>query len=460
MNILNGLRKKISVITVLLIISLILIGISFTNISRAETTPILKPSFIAYSYWGTNESQILAYPGASFLPLTITITYLGPYTLYNVTINSTISYPLILSKGSPIPSLYIPVLNPGTTLKLFGLFNVSKTSQDKVYNETLNIKYTIFKTVPQLNQTIPITQFTTVNYSVPILGIVDLKLVGFKTTPSVIYAGDTAAILTVYLVNQGNVIASNISAYLYTPSQLSPLYSGSNKINIGYLPIGKPINISFPLEIQNITTPVSLIEPYKTVQIPAPFNTTAILVVKGNNINESFDIPIEVKPSAYFVATQIYHNSLTQGESNTYITISLINLGGMASKFVTVTLLPNPVIIPYVSSSVNPLIGVETINYTVGDIPSDTVFNVTFVVSSSSGISPGTYYIPIAISWYQPPTMTPMHQIIEIPITISSSFSLSSLGKVSSVDVLYLVAIIVIIILIVMAIIGVRRRRH
>ena len=458
MNILNSLRKKISIITVLLAISLILVGIPLVHVSKAETIP-LKPSFIAYSYWGTNGSQIIAYPGASFLPLTITITYLGPYTLYNVTINSTISYPLTLSKGDSTPSLYIPVLTPGTTLRLFGLFNISNTSHDGIYNETLNIKYTTFETIPQTNQTIPITQFTTTKYSVPILGYVDLKLAGFKTTPPVIYAGDTAAILTVYLVNQGNVIASNVSAYLYTPSQLSPLYLSSNKINIGYLPIGTPINISFPLEIQNITTTVSLIEPYKTMQIPAPFNTTAILVVKGNDINESFDIPIEVKPSAYFVTTQIYHNSLTPGESNTYLTISLINVGGVTSKFVTVTLLPNPIITPYVSSSINPLIGVETINYTVGDIPSDTAFNVTFVVSSSSGISPGTYYIPIAITWYQPPTMTPMHQIIEIPITISSSFSLN-LSKASSIDVLYLVAIIVIIILIVMAIIGVRRRRH
>ncbi|AFZ70343.1 hypothetical protein Calag_0585 [Caldisphaera lagunensis DSM 15908] len=454
----NKLGKKGSIITILLLISLILVSISFIHVSKAETTPVLKPSFIAYSYWGSNTSPILAYPGASFLPLTITVTYLGPYTLYNVTINSTITYPLILSKGSSIPSLYIPVLTPGTTLKLFGLFNVSNTSNG-IYNETLNIKYTIFKTIPETNQTIPISQFTTIKYSVPILGYVDLKLVGFKTNPPVIYAGDTAAILTVYLVNQGNVIASNVSAYLYTPSQLSPLYLGSNKINIGYLPIGTPVNISFPLEIQNITTPISLIEPYKTVQIPASFNTTAILVIKGNGINESFNIPIEVKPSAYFIATQVYHNSLTQGESNTYLTISLINLGSATSKFVTVTLLPNPVITPYVSSSINPLIGVETINYTVGDIPSNAIFNVTFVISASSGITPGTYYIPILVTWYQPPTMTPMHQVIEIPITISSSFSIGSFSKISSIDILYLVAIIVIIILIVMVIIG-RRRKH
>jgi hypothetical protein len=437
-----------------------IIFISFPYIGRAETIPSLKPSFVVYSYWGTNESQMLAYPGASFLPLTITITYLGPYTLYNVTINSTISYPLILSKGEGVPSIYIPVLNPGTSLKLFGLFNISSTSDNKIYNQSLNIKYTIFETIPQINKTIPITDYETTDYSVPILGYTNIKLVGFKTTPSVIYAGDTAAILTVYLINEGNVIASNVSAYIVTPSQLSPLYSGSNKINIGYLPPGTPINISFPLEIQNVTNPVELLRPYKTFQIPAPFNTTVILAIKGNNINEYFDIPIEVKPSSYFIASNIYHNTLTQGESNTYITISLINMGNVISKFVTVTLLPNPIITPYISSSINPLIGAETINYTVGDVPSAGTFNVTFVISSSSGISPGTYNIPIAITWYQPPTMTPMHQIIEIPIIISSSFSLTSIGKPSPNTTLYIVAAVVVIILIVMAAVGLRRRRH
>ncbi|MGC8572841.1 MAG: COG1361 S-layer family protein [Caldisphaera sp.] len=453
-------RKKTNIFMLLLVISLIIVSLSFLNIGKAETTPILKPSFVAYSYWGTNESHMLAYPGGSFLPLTITITYLGPYTLYNVTINSTISYPLILSKGETTPSLYIPVLNPGTTLKLFGLFNISYNSEDKIYNQTLNIKYTLFETIPQTNKTIPIIKYMTLNYSVPILGYVNLKLAGFKTTPSVIYAGDTAAVLTVYLVNEGNVIASNVSAYIVTPPQLSPLYPGSNTINIGYLPPGTPINISFPLEIKNVTSSIRLLQPYETVQIPAPFNAMVILVVKGNNIDEYFDIPVDVKPSSYFVVSNVYHNTFTQGESNTYITVSLINLGNSVAKFTTVTLLPNPIITPYVSSSINPLIGAETINYTVGDVPSGGAFNVSFVISASSGISPGNYNIPIAITWYQPPTMTPMHQIIEVPITISSSFSLNSLGKLNSFTILYVIAAIVIIILVVMAIIGLRRRKH
>jgi len=76
----------------------------------------------------------------------------------------------------------------------------------------------------------------------------------------------------------------------------------------------------------------------------------------------------------------------------------------------------------------------------------------------SSGIKPGTYYLPLLLTWYQPPTMQVMHQVVLVPLSVSSGLQLKLPSGSSSNLALYVIAAVVVIILIVMAVVGARRR--
>jgi len=165
-------------------------------------------------------------------------------------------------------------------------------------------------------------------------------------------------------------------------------------------------------------------------------------------------VPIEVMPSANFTLSSESYATMNPGSSGTYVSLQVENSGNAEAKFVTATMLFNPVFTPYAPSSENPIIAAESINSTLGNMLPGQISNATYVVSVSSGLKPGVYYLPVLISWYQEPTMQQMHQIIEVPIRVSPAFSLFD-GSNSTV---LIIAAVVIVLLAVMVFLGRRRK--
>jgi hypothetical protein len=419
----------------------------------AEALPPIKPAFVAFSHWGVNATYLVAYPGASFMPLTITLLYEGPVTLYNVNVTLNVSYPLSLVQGEPTPRLQVLELQPGQELTMFGLFNVSGQASPGVYNETLNVTYAAEVQTPLGAETIKGS--SSVRFTVAITGYSSLEVEGFRTVPPLIYAGMQAAELVVYIANKGTSPASNITVTLNVSSPLYPLYPGSNVVRIPYLPPGYTVNLTFPLGLSNVTKLASM--SFGNYEVPEPYNATVDLILTGNGLRYVVPLTLYVAPSAYFVLVASSYPHVTPGSSDFYVTVTLGNVGTSKARFVTVTLLPNPVFTPYISSSENPIIALSLWNCSLGDVNAGAEANATFVLSVSSAIRPGTYYLPLLVSWLQPPTMQPMHEVIMVPVSVSPSFSFASLSLHSSTTTLYLVAAIVVIIIVVMAALGRRR---
>jgi len=241
---------------------------------------------------------------------------------------------------------------------------------------------------------------------------------------------------------------------------LYPLYPGSNVVRIPYLPPGYTVNLTFPLGLSNFTKLAST--SFGNYEVPEPYNVTVDLILTGNGLRYVVPLTLYVAPSAYFVLVASYYPHVAPGSSDFYVTVTLGNAGTSKARFVTVTLLPNPVFTPYISSSENPVIALSLWNCSLGDVNAGAEANATFVLSVSSAIRPGTYYLPLLVSWLQPPTMQPMHEVIMVPVSVSPSFSFTSLLKPSlltssGTTTLYLVAAIVVIIIVVMAALGRRR---
>ena len=435
-------------------------AVAAAQVAGAEQLPQLRPAFLVYASWGTNESQIIAYPGAGPLPLSIRVIYLGPVNVYNATFKFQASWPIEPVRGEGAITAYVPVMTPGSSLTLVGLYNVSANASLGVYSETLEASFLVGEFVPQLNRTVYVSLTYNLSFSVPVLGYQDIKLVGFKTEPPVIYAGQNATLLIVYLVNDGTVVARDVTVTLHPSWPLSPLYNGSNRVVIGYMPPGVIINVTFPLKIYNVSEVVRLLAPSLSVYVPSPVNTSATLAITTGDETFNYTIPITIEPSAYFSAVSVAPSELHPGESNVPVTITLINVGEAEARYLMVTLLPNPVLTPYVSSSENPIIAMTVYNCSVGDVGPLDEFNVTYPLTVASNLGSGTYYINLLLTWYQPPTMQPMHEVVSVPVKIAPSYTLRiSLGSLTSSSnfALLVIAVIVILILVVMAVVGSRR---
>lgn len=425
-------------------------------VTRAEApSSPPRPVFVALARWGFNATTLQAYPGASYLPLTVTLLYEGPVTLYDVNVTLNATYPLSPVQGEPTPALTVLELQPGQELTLVGLFNVSPSASPGAYNETLEVAYLV--EVPTPSGSVYVRGVSQVRFVVPVTGYPDVIVLGFSTTPPLVYAGMTAGELRVYVSNRGTAPAVNVTAFLNLSSPLYPLYPASNVIHIAYLPPGHVVNMTFPFGVSNVTEAAST--SFGSFRVPEPVNVTSYLTVSGNGFRETFPISVYIAPSAYFVYVASYHPRLAPGSSNAYLTVSIGNAGTGEGEFVTATLLPNPVLTPYISSSENPVLAMSLWNYTVGDVRPGSEFNVTFVISVSSAVRPGTYYLPLLITWLQPPTMQPMHEVVLVPVKVSTSPSLiSTFSSLSTTElVLVAVAVIVVIIIVVMAAVGRRR---
>ncbi|MGC8569068.1 MAG: COG1361 S-layer family protein [Nitrososphaeria archaeon] len=419
----------------------LLLAVMFALGGTAAAPAIAQPQpvFQVYAYWGSQQHPILAYPGASGLPLVLQIIYLGPTSIYGVNVTYSPGYPLQAVRGEGNISVLIPELQPGQQITLFGYFGVSPNATDGLYEQSVNVTYSLPAQVPGVGE-VMLRGSEVVSFRVAVLGAPRVSLSGFITRPPAIYAGDTAGALTVFLTNSGNVTAQglNVSAEFSWP--LSPLRAGSSYY-IAYLPPGDVINLTFPFSVS-----------YQA-GVPQPFNTTVLIRVRCGAGTSSFAVPVEVMPAAYFNVSAVTPQSLSPGSSGVPITFTVTNVGSAEAKFASATMLFSTIFTPYAPSSENPLIAAESVNYTLGSVRPGVSENVTYVISVASGLRPGVYEIPFLITWYQPPTMQQMHQVVFVRVSIRPSGLFDG-----SSGILYVTAAAVIAVLLAMAAIGLRRR--
>lgn len=361
----------------------------------AAAQPTAQPSFEAAAVWGSPQSPMLAAPGSTSLPLYVEVTNLGPAPGYNVSLTFEASYPLIPVKGVPSElTLRLPALPVGGTATIVGYYNVSPSVSPGVYEESVVVEYSLGGQ----------THTETLEVDVPILGVVDIELAGFRYTPSAIYPGYPYAELTVVLVNAGTATASSVSVSLNTSYPVYPLYQGSEKVSVGYMPVGQPVTLSFPLGVYNTSGAV---------------NTTLTLTVSYNGgRSQSYTIPFTEYPKAVLEVVGVDTPTIRVGDGGDYVTVTVKNVGDAPAEYLTFTLLPSNVFQPSVPSSENPLLALTAVNESVGALLPGESVNVTYVIQVSSNIEQGTYTLSLLASWRQQGSPQPFTQLITVPINV------------------------------------------
>jgi hypothetical protein len=404
------------------------------SVNIAVLGPNLPQTFQTSALWGSAQSPILAAPNSTGLPLLVSVVNSGPNAVYNVTATLEPSFPLTGITGQSDPSIFVPALLAGSTLPLLGYFDVSAEAVQGIYNQTLLVTYS------NGNQT-----FTQdLNVGVPILGMPEMQISYFDYTPILIYPGYPEAQLQVVLINTGTSSASGVTATLSTSYPVSPLYPGSETKSIGYMPVGTPVPIIFPLAIANTT---------------GQANTTLSLVVNfSGSQSAAFCIPFTENPKADLEITSITSPTISIGDGSDYMIFTIENTGTAAAEFATVTFVPSNVFQPSIPSSTSPLLATTYLNTTVGTILPGQSVNVTYVISVSSDVSPGTYPLTLAASWSQDAASLPFVQVLSIPthVGLTLTGSLSS----SFVNPVFLALLILLILLIIIAVVILVRRRR
>jgi len=387
-----------------------------------------QPSFEATALWGSPQSQLLAAPGSTSLPLYLAVYNLGPVPAQGLSANFTASYPLVPVRGeSKSVITKVPLLPAGSDVVLIGYYNVSSSAQVGVYNQSVRVSF--------LEENVSFT--VTVPIEIPILGNPLVSLSAYSYTPSEIYPGYTRAALTAYLVDSGSSPAANVKARLSTSYPVYPAYNGSNSVTVGYLPVGEPVPVNFALGIVNTTSGV---------------NTTLYLTVSYNNGKATtFSIPFVEGTKANLQVVAIYTPTMRVGDGADYVTITLRNTGSAAALLPVFTLLPSNVFQPSVPSSENPLLAILAVNVTSNSIPAGSETNVTYVIQVSPNIPEGTYPLTILATWRQQGSTMPFYQEISVNLNVHPTLlqSLLTFTSILGLNAFEIVLILVIVVLLI-----------
>jgi hypothetical protein len=406
------------------------------NISIALLGPTLpSQSFQATAVWGSLQSPLTASPGSSDLPLLVTVYNAGPSAVFNFSASFQPSNPLIPIAGeSQSINSTVAAMTAGSSVQLLGYFNVSDAASNGVCNQSLVISYS--------NGTQTFADYLSVE--VPILGSPDIEVSGFTYVPTLIYPGYSSSELEVVLSNMGTATASNVNLSLSTSYPVNALYQGATTKYLGYLPVGQPVTVLFPLGITNSTLPE---------------NTTLYLQVSYNGAGlATFGIPFNESPKAVLQVVSISSPTIAVGDGSDYITLDIQNTGSAAAEYATLTFIPSNVFQPYISSSASPLLATTYLNSSLGTIEPGQQVNVTYIISVSPNIVAGSYPLDFVATWSQGAASYPFAQQFILPISVGASFIQVFTSPFSSP--LFLLILALLVVLIVVAIIVIIRGRR
>jgi hypothetical protein len=316
-------------------------------------------------------SQLIA-PGMSEVPITLTITYTGSMYAYNVNITPITSFPIKpYTYYNNTGTVTVPELTQGQSINVTFLYNVFPNASDGVYKVYVNITG-FLSNGAKFSEKIPFT--------LPILGYVSISassVWGSPSSPLVVGPGENNLPLTIILVNEGNVIANNVTITFNKESY--PLKFEQDEISIGYLPIGEPIEVvGYASIYPNASSGV--------YQIPIQVN-----YFNGNKM--TVNLTVAINGYLNFSITSLWGSpsspiTVSAGESQVPLTFVIRNLGDVNALNVSL-LIPNQY----------PLMVTQRQAY-VGIIPAGEINYVTLTVSVYPNATPGVYYIPVTLYYF------------------------------------------------------------
>ena len=407
----------------------------FTLPAATAAVPVPQ-SFQAVALWGSQSSPLVASPGSTDLPLSITIVNLGPNSVYNFTAVFYATSPILPVSGeSGNLTQFVPVLQAGSSVLLIGYYSVEASIQPGVVSETVRVSYS--NGIAHQSRELPV--------QVPILGEPQVSVSAYVYTPTRIYPGYPLASLQVYLTNTGNAPATGVNVTLGTSPPVSPAFPGATNKYVGILPIGTPVTVTFALAIHNGSEPQ---------------NTTLPLTVTFNRVQSHvFSIPFNENPKAILDVASVSQPTVNVGDSSDPVTFTIANSGGAAAEFTTITLVPSNVFQPSIPSTASPLLATTYLNSSVGTIQTNDKANATYVISVSSSVPPGTYSVTLLATWRQGGASAPFIQEISVPIQVHQSYSQKLEQSIANPIVLLLLALVVVAIIVVAVVVTRRRRK-
>ena len=362
--------------------SLFILSLSLVVFSQTQ----LSVNLTAFAH----TTQLIA-PGMSPVPLTFTIINLGS-SLFDVNITPLSIYPFSLYKYyNNTENITVPELSTGSSVNATFLYKVSPSASDGVYKAYIKISGKL------PNGTIISKNISAI---VPILGYVTVSaqsVWGSLTSPLVVAGGENNLPLTIVLVNTGNVVASNVSVLL--KSQY-PVKFESSSISVGYLPVGQPVEV----------TTYASIYPNASEGV----YTIPIQIEYFNGVKQTVNMTVNVNGYANFSVSTLWGSmsspiTVSPGETQVPLTLIVRNLGDVNA--LNVSLLFN---------SEYPLYFTQKSGY-IGIVPAGEYNYVTVTVNVYPNATPGVYYIPVTLQYFQTKTTLYAPVVIYSPnITINA----------------------------------------
>ena len=388
------------------------------NFTYIATLPISTFSYLQVytTYWGNGET--LAYPGAVDLPLTIVVRNSGSNTAYNATIVVSVARPFTSESGNSTITQFIGPLPAGASVPIEVYLNI---------NDNATLGYYPINVTLSWNNGIKQAQ----KIFVPVFGSSQVEVQGYMLNPPQIFPGTQDAEMYIFIVNSGNITASNVNVNVSARSPISII--SSSKTTIGLLPPGTPVQLTYLISVNESSSSPASVPLYVQITYGGKSHETILaLPISGR---ASFS----VSPSSIAV---------TQGDSDYYVTYTLYNYGNVTAKDVQAQLmLPNT-------------ISGNTFDY-LGDISPGSNSTATFSLDVDSNAPTGTYGAVIEVMWQQ--SNAPGQEFVSrIPVTFTIKESLLNqvVGFLFTPPTVYLTALLIIVIVAaVIAVLVVRGRR-
>jgi len=341
----------------------------------------------------SHTSQLIA-PGESPVPLTFTVVNLGsPLVDVNITPLSVFPFSLYEYYNNT-ENITIPELSTGSSVNATFLYEVSPSASDGVYKAYIKISGKL------PNGTIVSKNVSAV---IPILGYVSVSaqsVWGSLSSPLVVAGGENNLPLTIVLVNTGNVVASNVSVLL--KSQF-PVKFESSSINVGYLPVGQPVEV----------TTYASIYPNASEGI----YTIPIQVEYFNGVKQTVNMTVNINGYANFSISTLWGSisspiTVSPGETQVPLTFVVRNLGDVNALNVSLNF-----------NSEYPIQFTQKTGY-IGIVPAGEYNYVTVTVNVYTNATPGVYYIPVTLQYFQTKTTVYTPVIIYSPNITVNAFTI------------------------------------
>jgi len=367
------------------------------------------------AYWGSGN--LLAYPGAVDLPLTLVVRNAGSNIAYNATVSFKVNSPFTSTSGNSVVTQFIGPLPAGSSAPLEIYLNINRNASLGYY--PLNVT---------LDWNSGISSVQTVY--VPVLGSPSIKVQGYSLNPPQIFPGTQDAELYISIVNSGNVSVSSVNVNVSTTSPLRLISSPAT--TVGIMPPGTPVQLTYLVSVGD--------------QASSPSTAAVNVYITYNGKSSKTSIAIPVSPKASLNVSP-YSVTLSQGASDVNIYYTLKNNGNVTAKNVQAQLiLPNT-------------ISGNTYDY-VGDIPPGSSVTATFSLDVGSSAPTGTYSATMETTWQQ--SNAPGQELssrIPIAYNIQQSFVNELFDYIISPPAIYGLFIVVIVIVAVVTALVVSRRR-